>query len=168
MTVDGVDFPIQEPTPFSKKWWSHKFDGAGLRYEVAVTINTGDIVAFHGPFPCGSFPDLKIFRLGIKPLLGPGEKVIADRGYRGDTRTCTPDNHLNLKHRQAMKRARARHETINGRLKKWRILKDVFRHRILKHNYIFRCVLVIVQIEIENGNAPFQVTNYYDPATAEV
>jgi hypothetical protein len=92
VTVDGVDFQIEEPTPFSTAWYSHKFHGPGLRYELAVSISTGDIVAFNGPFPCGAFPDLKIFRSRLKQELGQGEKVVADRGYKGDTKTCTPDN----------------------------------------------------------------------------
>jgi hypothetical protein len=74
VTVDGTDLQIYEPTPFSKKWYSHKFRAAGLRYEVAVCIQTGDIVWFHGPFPCGEWPDLKIFRDGLKKVLAPGEK----------------------------------------------------------------------------------------------
>ena len=43
ITVDGIDFRINEPKPFSKKWYSHKFHGPGLRYEIGVCIQTGDI-----------------------------------------------------------------------------------------------------------------------------
>ena len=84
MTVDGVDFRIEEPTPFSKKWFSHKFHGPGLRYELGVCIQTGDIVSFNGPFPYREFPDLKICRVGMKKKLVPGECVITDCGYKGD------------------------------------------------------------------------------------
>jgi hypothetical protein len=166
--VDGVDFQIQEPTPFSTAWYSHKFHGPGLRYELAVAINTGDIVSFNGPFPCGAFPDLKIFRNRLKQELGQGEKVVADRGYKGDTKTCTPDNSNNPAHKKAMNRARARHETINRRLKTWKSLKQVFRHESQKHHIIFRSVMVIEQIAINNGRPPFQITNYVDPAILAV
>ena len=84
MTVDGTDFRIQQPHPFNKKWYSHKFKGPGLRYEVAVCIQTGDVVWINGPFPCGKWPDLKIFQLRLKHMLGPEEKVEADDGYRGE------------------------------------------------------------------------------------
>jgi hypothetical protein len=39
--VDGTDFRINEPTDFSTKWFSHKFKGPGLRYEVAISIKGG-------------------------------------------------------------------------------------------------------------------------------
>jgi hypothetical protein len=62
MTVDGTDFKIQEPSPFSRTWYSHKFKGPGFRYKVAVGIQTGDIVWTHGPFACGMFPDITMRR----------------------------------------------------------------------------------------------------------
>ena len=56
--MDGVDFEIQEPFPFKKdyseKWFSHKFKGPGLRYEILVCIQTGDIVSVSELFPCGT------------------------------------------------------------------------------------------------------------------
>jgi hypothetical protein len=30
VSVDGTDFRIHEPSPFSPRWYSHKFKGAGL------------------------------------------------------------------------------------------------------------------------------------------
>lgn len=157
VTVDGVDFPIREPTGFDKKWYSHKSQGAGLRYELGVCIKTGDIVEFHGPFPCGSFPDLKIFCCAMKCKLGRGEHVIADRGYRGDMKVCTPYGPTSDRHLKMMNIARARHETINGRLKKWDILGMLYHHNKHKHHLVFRSVIVLEQVKIENGHSPFQV-----------
>ena len=57
--------------------------------------------------------------------------------------------------------ARARHETVNRRLKHWGILKNVFRHDIEKHTNELRAVAVITQLEFENGEPAFQV-NYSD------
>ena len=82
VSVDGTDFEIYEPKPFSLGWFSHKFKGPGVRYEVALAISTGDIVHINGPFPCGNFPDLKIFRAKLKGMLEDGEMVEANRGYR--------------------------------------------------------------------------------------
>jgi len=166
VTIDGVDFQIPEPTPWSRKWWSHKFNGPGLRYEIAVCIKTGWIVAYNGPFQCGPWLDIKIFRSQLKQLLLPGEKVLADRGYRGDSRVCHPDTAEDDQHASAMNSARARHETINGRLKTWKSMKQVFRHSRVKHHLIFRAVLVIEQIKIQNGQTPFQVNDYVDPIIA--
>ena len=56
--------------------------------------------------------------------------------------------------------------TVNGRLKFWNCLKQVFRHPRDKHHLVFRAVLVIEQIKIQNGQPPFQVTEYLDPIFA--
>jgi hypothetical protein len=69
-----------EPSPFWSGWKSHKSGGPGVRYEVAVCIQTGHIVWIHGPFPAGSWNDLKIFQMKMKALLKPGERVEADGG----------------------------------------------------------------------------------------
>jgi hypothetical protein len=83
VTVDGTNCQIQEPWPFkevNEKWWySHEFKGPGLRYEVAICIQTGDMVWINGPFMCGNPPDLKIFPWNLKHRLAPGEMVEADR-----------------------------------------------------------------------------------------
>jgi hypothetical protein len=129
---------------------------------MAVCIQTGKIDAYNGPFECGSWPDLKIFRSKLKCNLGPGEKVVADRGYRGDDRICTPEEFIDNQHRRKMSVARARHGTINGRLKTWGILTDVFCHEKNKHHFAFRSVLVLLEIAIENVNGPFQVENLGD------
>ena len=157
VTIDGVDFEIPEPIPFDSKWYSHKFGGPGLRYEIGVCIKTGKIVSYNGPLECGRWPDLKIFRSKLKQMLSLGEKVVADRGYRGETRIIAPDSARDGRHYKAMNNARARHETINGRLKTWGILKPVFRHGRDKHHIAFRAILVLTEIAIENGHPPFQV-----------
>jgi hypothetical protein len=63
VSVDGTDCPTQEPTPFSPVNYSYKFNGPGLRYEVALCILTGDIVWVNGPFEPGKYSDLAIFRM---------------------------------------------------------------------------------------------------------
>lgn len=127
MTVDGTDYQIYEPTPFDPKWYSHKFKGPGLRYELTVSIHTGYIVSYHDPFPCGTYNDITIFCVGIKRKLVPGEKVIEDRGYKGDIKVVTPyDTTKDGTCHKAMSVARARHETINGNLKDGRYCKMYF------------------------------------------
>ena len=44
ISVDGSDFRIRDLSPFSKKWYSHKFHGPGLRYEAGISVARGDIV----------------------------------------------------------------------------------------------------------------------------
>ncbi len=38
VTVDGVDFHIFEPVPIDSKWYSHKLNGPGLRYEYELKL----------------------------------------------------------------------------------------------------------------------------------
>ena len=45
---------INEPTPFNQSWYSYKFHGASLRYEIGVSIETAIIIWANGPLPCGS------------------------------------------------------------------------------------------------------------------
>ena len=150
-TVDGTDFRIQEPTPFSKRWYSHKFNGPGLRYEVAISIDKDGILWTNGPFPAGQYPDIKIFRQALRSLLEPNEKVIADKGYIGE-----PDDVVI--HRDDMNSLyRARHETCNKRFKQFNILKNVFRHDLEKHGIVFHCVAVLTQLSLQWGEELFEV-----------
>lgn len=101
MTVDGTDFAICEPAPFSSRWFSHKFKGPGLRYEVAVSIIGGDIVHTNGPFPCGAWPDIKVFRSVLMNKLAPGEMVEADNGYRGQPdKIRTPVDYADIREKK--------------------------------------------------------------------
>ena len=76
MTVDGTDFPINEPIPFSAKSYLHKFCSAGLQYKVGVCIQSGDIVWTHGPpFLCGKYLDITKFRKKLINYLADGEMV---------------------------------------------------------------------------------------------
>ena len=159
MSVDGTHFRIQEPTPFDTKWFSHKFNGPGLSYEVGIAISTGDIVWFNGPFHA-SVNDRTIFRSKLKKLLSTGEKVIADRGYEGDSRAITPNDGKDYVHKRSMRKIRARHETVNARFKNWGCLDQTYRHDVKKHHMIFRAVVTLVQVNISTGNIPFQLYSY--------
>ena len=148
---------IQEPMPFSREWWSHKFNGAGLRYEVAICIQTGDIVWVNGPYPPARHQDISIFRHLLKGMLGEHEKVVADSGYDGDWQCCTPKKARSRRHFVEMSVARDRHETVNRKLKYWQALKHEFRHNLQQHHIVFRSVATLTQIAIEHGHGPFQV-----------
>ena len=156
VTVDGTDFKIQEPSPFSPMWYSHKFHGLGLRYEVAVSIKGGDIVWVNGPYACGSWPDISIFREKLMKKLLHGEMVEADRGYRGEpTKIRTPIDAATPAEKVMKARARACQETANKRFKQFGILKHVFRHDIRKHKMVFESVAIITQLSIQHGEPLF-------------
>lgn len=159
--VDGTDFEIYEPSPFNPGWYSHKFKGPGLRYEVALAISTGDIVHINGPFPCGNYPDITIFRQKLKRMLADGEMVEADRGYRGEYyHVRTPVDYHTEAEKRSKEKIRARQETVNRRFKQFGALKQIFRHHIGVHRVVFESVVVLTQLSINNGDKLFQVDDY--------
>jgi hypothetical protein len=112
----------------------------------------------NGPKPAGSWNDIKLFRESLKMKIPDGRKVIGDRGYRGEANLIsTPNPHDPQELRNFKARARARHETINARLKNFRILDTRFRHGMAKHHIVFEVICVIVQYQFELGSVLFEV-----------
>ena len=150
----------------NKKWYSHKYKGPGVRYEVALVIKTGLIAWVNGPFPCGAFSDLKIFKLGLMLELGENERVEAGGGFKAlDPTYCkNPCRYTSLveKERQELaNRVRARQETVNRRYKKWNILHLIYKHDVAQHMIVFHAISVVTQLEMKHGEPLFQVE--YNP-----
>lgn len=95
-------------------------NSVALRYEIAVSIEKAKIVSVSGPWPAGSYSDLKFFRSGVKTILGNHEFVIPDRGYP-DSRCLQPPGQHHGKHRIYQK-VRTRHEVVNKRLKHFNVI----------------------------------------------
>ena len=158
MTVDGTDYSINQPAPFSKHWYSHKFNGPAVKYEIGVSIQMGHIVWINGPFP-GKWHDVTIFQRDLKGKLGAGELVEADAGYAGEPA------HIELPHedygsatwKKRKANARSRHEVVNRRLKFFGVLHQKFRLKPENHKMYFTAVAVITQLDIENGRPMAQV-----------
>ena len=75
MTVDGTHCRISEPRQQpSSKWYSHKFNGPGLVYEIGLAIHSKQIAWINGPYPAGD-SDLAVFRKpgGLKEILPEGK-----------------------------------------------------------------------------------------------
>ena len=163
MGVDGTDFQIQNA---GRRFYSHKYKKSGLRYEVATSLINGDLVWINGPYECGKWPDISIFRNSLLSHLTEGERVEADDGYIGECpRYVKCPGHITADPTTSSMQAdiRKRHETINKRFKQWGILKQVFRSKKLHtHGKVFRAVAITTQLAIENGEPLFQV-GYADP-----
>ena len=158
MCVDGTDVPIYEPGDRSSIWWSHKFNGPGIRYEVATCIRTGDIVWFRGPFPC-NMSDKAIFDLYLSTYLFPGEGVEADSGYTGRAQIFTPGVAKDRKTLKQKSQVRGRHENVNGRLKIFGVMKRWNNPDTAKHAVFAKCVAIIVQLSFSLGENLYAV-NY--------
>ncbi len=159
MTVDGTDFHIPQKGAATKgnAFASHKYAGkSALHYELGVDILAGNLVWIQGPYPAGKYTDIVIFNKVLRNFLEPGERVEADEGYRGHPdKIKYPGNDANPAENWGMQgRVRARHETLNGRLK---ILSQVFRHNIMMHGDVFRACAVVTQLTVENGEPLFEV-----------
>ena len=162
VTVDGTDFKIKEPKPFSPSWYSHKFKGAGLRYEVAICIQTGWIVWINGPFKCGEWSDRRIMQEDLEMMFLPWEKYVADKGYRdGGFKAETPDDNDPKVFKEMKASARSRHEATNKLFKDWKSLREMFRHPIHKHGNVFMAIAIITQMIIKERGPPYHV-NYDD------
>jgi hypothetical protein len=97
-SVDGVHCRTNEmihPTlAKNTKNYSHKFNQAGVGYELAISVVSNALIWMNGPF-VGSRHDVTIFREnGLKAKTPAGKKGIADNGYRGEKGTLsTPNSH---------------------------------------------------------------------------
>ena len=165
VSVDGVHCRIHEPrTQPSSGWYSKKFNKAALTYELAVAIYHDKIVWINGPFPAGQ-NDMKVFRKpgGLMSKIPDNRRAIGDEGYRGEpSKISTKNSTFNTRElSQFESRIRARHETVNSRLKAFGVLGQVFRSkgttRMQNHKAAFEACCVIVQYELDNGNKLFKV-----------
>lgn len=153
-SLDATDFKILEPTPFSPQWYSHKFKGPGLRYEIALNIRTGNLVWTNGGYPCGSCSDLTSAREAYVLLVDPGEKTVADGVYKDENFFILRTSMNEQEHKKIM----SRHETVNKRMNQFNILKNVYRHPLEKHPSVFLAVANLTQLMIENGHPLFAVS----------
>lgn len=164
--MDCKDFPCHQLLRLKwkkrKKWFSHKFNGPGLKYEIATCIHTGHIVHFAGPFRA-AIHDITVFRYHMKKCLLSGERALGDRGYRGDRKLITAYNARDSQQARAIKAIGARHETVNGRLATFEALRQKWRHDLGKHHIAFRAGIVLVQVSITHGRPVYNVFGYSDP-----
>lgn len=169
-SVDGVDFQInnviQHDGAPDRRYYSYKYKSAGLRYLIALSIRSSDIVYLAGPYLPGLYNDLQIFRMcGIKDELEPQEKIEADDGYSGDHPAfciCPKGYATRTDQKKLRGRVRMRHEHVNERMKNFQCLVRRFRHSIEQHSACFRAVAVLTQLAIESGKPMIDMSEYDD------
>jgi hypothetical protein len=108
-------------------------------------------VHINGPFLPGEYHDLIIARGCLHYKLPRGEYYLADDGYRAQHGPSITWRQLPPHQQEFMTRVRNRHESINRRFKEFGILGKKFDYEEELHEPVFRCIAVLVQIDILNG-----------------
>lgn len=154
ITVDGTHFLIEEvyncDGTVNQGYWSHKFNGAGLAYEIALAIYSDNIVWVNGPYRAG-MSDLKIFKeKGLVKLLSIAkERAVADGTY--NHWAASQRGHGSHDWKSAKNRFRARQETVNRRLKIFRCLQDRWRHDHELHGEVVRAICFLTQLSFQQN-----------------
>lgn len=155
IAVDGMDVRTTERYPFHSGNYSHKFNGPGKRFEICTDMD-GNIVKTSGPYAPGFNPDDVIFLQDTMAALDIDEKCEGDSLYRDHLPAYFPGDR-NEKEKEFANRRRARHETMNGRLKRYGCLAKKFVHSDIKLSNCFDAVCVITQLEIDAGKKLFDL-----------
>lgn len=113
---------------------SRRSNGPALKYQIAVCIETGDIVSYDGPLAGGSYINFN----------GPDSDFVHEVRNRPHERA------------KVALRALARHESITENLHAWGALKQKWRHSVQNHDVAFRSILVITQLVHEKFPAKDQ------------
>ena len=121
-----------------------------------------------GPFKCAKH-DMDVFREETKGKMKsmPGKMLIADSIFKPGKKPehkdeigmfALPSSADPEELKRFKSRARARHETFNGRLKYFSFLRDGYRGvDIDKHGSAFKAICVIVQYQMDNGSPIFAI-----------
>ena len=168
-SVDCSDFPfhqiripdVNRPGRLTFNKALHTPKGPSLRYEIATSILSSDFVHVSGPWMPGDWNDILIFRQGLVHKLGPNERVVSDKGLRGDA----PDKVLHqgsveiagsLDKTTWCKRIEGRFESGFNRIKRFKCLKQCKlkgtpEEKVLKHEMMVISAVVLCQLEMELG-----------------
>ena len=163
VTVDGTHCWIEEPThpdwSQDRKYYSHKYNKAGVNYELGIAIASNRLVWMNGPFRAG-MSDSKIFKKkGLRDTLNAiGKKAIGDRGYNGYPKECSTYNAHDCRAvRKFKSRALKRHENFNGMTKRFGCLSGRFRHGVDQFATCFEAICVLCQYQIEDDMPLYDV-----------
>lgn len=169
-TVDGTDFLTNEQKTgefnIDSKMMSHKFHHGGLKHIIAISIWRAKMV-YLSTSTRGGESDKNMYMEELHDLIPEGKCVICDRAFASSDDKDEESAAVAKKLRQInddadsdkvkkfKARALARHETLNGRLKNYAILRSYFRHDKENHGDAFEAVCVMVQYQMDRGHPIF-------------
>ena len=162
--MDGVHcrFHEEEHATLAKnpENYSHKFNGAGISYEVALHIFEPRLVWVQQNPKTSSNDRQNFVQNGLRDRIPPGKIAITDRAYRGkggDNKVSAPNSFDAAELRTFKARARMRQEAFHGRLKRMSCLTAQFRHGRKRHATCFEALCVLCCYEMELVSALFDV-----------
>mmetsp|Transcript_12004 Transcript_12004/g.24215 ORF Transcript_12004/g.24215 Transcript_12004/m.24215 type:complete len:178 (+) Transcript_12004:65-598(+) len=153
-------FPLNSLVDFKK-------GGAGLKYEVALSIHTNEIIWIRGPLPA-SVHDISMFR-GCTAEQKKQKKIdknafifhipllLGDSGYSGEpSKIITTRKGQSVELKKWLGRVKSRQETFFSRVKSFNVMKNRFRHgkrgtkdKMNRHKLCFESVVVLLAYDIE-------------------
>lgn len=155
LSVDCTCCPILQPSVSQERYYCGKCKSHNLKYEVGLDVLSAKICWCRGPAPA-SYHDLNVARSDLLDQLLPGEKVWADKGYRGESVFLVPfphppaDNHQSEWNLVHSKMHFTRIERVNGRLKRWSILRSPYRGQSFDdHAMIFIVIAKLYNLELD-------------------
>ena len=95
--------------------------------------------------------------MGLLGVLDSGEKVIADGGYKGEEAIWAKGHSDNRSTSRMEGVVRARHETVNSRLKNFSVLSSRFRHSLDMHSRCFHACANFLTLVMKNEMPAFEV-----------
>ncbi len=172
ISVDGVNFITQEfRLDPGTKWFDHKNQSAGLKYEFAPALYKDHCVLINGPDPAGLRHDKAVFCGATKMSdkkdswdknallfqIPKGKMAIGDSAYEGlkDVVTVKHPGHTKDVFK-FLDRAQNRQEAYHGRLENYKILYHRFRHgksteeKMALHKMAVGTVAVIVEYDMKH------------------
>ena len=144
-------------------YYSHKFRHAALRYEVGLSLGPIPVIVWvRGGVPAGRWSDLRLARDGASAVINylrPGEKILADKGYRDATYFMfpffNPANEAERRFNYAHKRYMARHETVNAMFKSFAVARQMFRHSEKYHQDCIFAIANVINAKLRNNPSSF-------------
>lgn len=171
-SIDCVDCMYKEPQHplynIDKKYYSQKFNHAGLKYEIVLSINEEKCMSIRGPFKCG-MPDMDVFRTETKKVLQSirrasqkNKMIVGDSKYRQGRKQPNEEGLFpppSITDSEVLKkfksRVRCRHETFNGRIKNFAFLANRTKVSEENHKAAMEAICVIIQYQMDNGSPIF-------------
>ncbi len=161
--TDGIDFWMQDyrhpiTREFDSRHWTHKRNGAGIRYLFTTSLYTNKICMIsNGYYPSRNTDDVIAHKPGeiVSVLRRFHEKSFADAIFTGPE-FITPNGTFS-REQCLLLVAQARHENINKRFKEFGILQQTFRNHRDLHGLVVKAIANIVQISLMHERPPMDI-----------